>query len=113
MAEGGWSPGPGDGAGGTFWSHPHRRTGAILIGAGAMLIVLAAAYASWLCTDATYKCPANGCGNVPAQNCGSGLNVLLGSVIGGLTLASVGTVLFLAVASDRSPGHPAAKGGPP
>ena len=102
---------PGPGGGGSSWAYRRRRTGAILVGVAVGVSILAAAYSSWMCTGVVYNCPANGCGNVPAQNCERGVTVLLATGTGGVILASIGAVLLLATASKRGTPQFAARGG--
>jgi hypothetical protein len=63
-----------------------------------------AGWSYWLCHDATYHCPANGCGNVPQQNCQSGLGLLTLTLASGGVAAAVGALLIVWPGTPRGRG---------
>lgn len=54
-----------------------------------------AGWSYWLCNDVTYNCPANGCGNVPHQNCMAGEEDLAAVLAAGAILSLIAAAALL------------------
>lgn len=78
------------------------RTAAILAVALLVVSVLAFSWSHYLCFDAVYACPANGCGDIPQENCKASFTFAL-------CLLGIGTALAALAISTlirfTRPGH--------
>lgn len=70
------------------------RIAAILAVALLVVSVLAFGWSHYLCFDAIYSCPANGCGDIPQQNCKASFTFALcllgiGTIVAALAISTL------------------------
>jgi hypothetical protein len=70
--------------------------GIVVLFLGVVTAVSATGYAAWICNYASYSCPAHGCGDIPANNCITGEDMMLGSMLLAGPMMAIGAALVLA-----------------
>lgn len=91
------------------YAHPRARATAVVLlvlSVGAVLAVLG--WSLWLCTDASYSCPAQGCGNVPQQNCRASGTLALDALGVGAPIAVLSLLVLVRLRRPRGSVPPSA-----